>query len=58
MPRPVTPRWISAPSVAIAANMPPMMSLTLVPARNGSPGRPVMYARPPIICTTSSSAVR
>ena len=29
-----------------------------VPARSGSPGRPVMYARPPIICTTSSSAVR
>ena len=29
-----------------------------MPARSGSPGRPVMYARPPIICTTSSSAVR
>jgi hypothetical protein len=26
----------------MAPNMPPMMSLTLVPARSGSPGRPVM----------------
>jgi hypothetical protein len=36
------PRWISAPRIAIAPNMPPMMSLTELPARSGSPGRPVM----------------
>src|SRR5207253_2723352 len=58
MPRPVMPRCTSAPSTPMAPNRPPIMSLMLVPARIGSPGRPVMYARPPIICTTSSSAVR
>ena len=42
MPRPVMPRWISAPRMAMAPNMPPMMSLTDEPARSGSPGRPVM----------------
>jgi hypothetical protein len=41
-PRPVMPRWISAPSAPMAPNMPPMMSFTLVPARSGSPERPVM----------------
>ncbi|MOA23034.1 hypothetical protein D3C78_1436340 [compost metagenome] len=41
-PRPVIPRWISAAMAPMAPNMPPMMSLTLVPARTGSPGRPVM----------------
>ncbi|MCY1553968.1 hypothetical protein D9M68_905030 [compost metagenome] len=41
-PRPVMPRWISAAMAPIAPNMPPIMSFTLVPARTGSPGRPVM----------------
>ena len=57
-PRPVCARCISAAIAPIAPNKPPMMSLTLEPARKGSPGLPVMYASPPIICTTSSSAVR
>src|SRR2546429_220406 len=33
MPRPVMPRWFSAPSTAMAPKRPPMMSFTLVPAR-------------------------
>ena len=41
-PRPVMPRCISAAMAPMAPNMPPMMSLTLLPARSGSPGRPVM----------------
>ncbi|MNV85816.1 hypothetical protein D3C71_1797980 [compost metagenome] len=41
-PRPVMPRCISAAIAPIAPNMPPMMSLTLAPARSGSPGRPVI----------------
>ena len=57
-PRPVRSRSRSAARTPIAPNMPPMMSLTDVPARSGRPGGPVMYERPPIICTTSSSAVR
>jgi hypothetical protein len=40
------------------AEHPPIMSFTGAPARNGLPTGPVMYARPLIICTTSSSAVR
>ena len=55
---PVRSRSRSAARTPIAPNMPPMMSLTEVPARSGRPGGPVMYERPPIICTTSSSAVR
>jgi hypothetical protein len=39
-------RWLrarrSAASTPIAPNMPPMMSLTLVPARSGRPSGPVM----------------
>ena len=46
------------PSASITPNIPPMMSLTEAPARIGLPGNPVMYASPPIICTTSSSARR
>ena len=57
-PRPVRSRSRSAASTPIAPNMPPMMSLTEVPARSGRPFGPVMYERPPIICTTSSSARR
>ncbi|CKT00555.1 Uncharacterised protein [Mycobacterium tuberculosis] len=41
-PLPVSPRCISAAMAPMAPNMPPMMSFTLVPARSGSPGRPVM----------------
>ena len=57
-PRPVRSRSRRAASTPMAPNMPPMMSLTLVPARSGRPTGPVMYDRPPIICTTSSSARR
>ena len=41
-PRPVFSRRASAAIAPMAPNMPPMMSLTLLPARSGSPGRPVM----------------
>ena len=41
-PSPVSSRWRSAAMAPMAPNMPPMMSLTLVPARSGSPARPVM----------------
>ena len=57
-PRPVRRRSSSAASAPIAPNIPPMMSLTDDPARSGRPSGPVMYASPPIIWTTSSSAVR
>ena len=57
-PLPVRSRSRSAASTPIAPNMPPMMSLTEVPARSGRPTGPVMYDSPPIICTTSSSARR
>ena len=41
-PWPVLSRWRSAAMAPMAPNMPPMMSFTLVPARSGSPMRPVM----------------
>jgi len=41
-PRPVLARCASAASTPMAPNMPPMMSLTLVPARSGRPAGPVM----------------
>lgn len=41
-PRPVRARSCSAASTPMAANMPPMMSLTEVPARSGRPLAPVM----------------
>ena len=41
-PRPVRPRSITAAMMAMAANMPPIMSLTGAPARNGRPGGPVI----------------
>jgi hypothetical protein len=41
-PLPVSSRWRSAAIAPMAPNMPPMMSFTLVPARSGSPERPVM----------------
>jgi hypothetical protein len=42
-PRPVCGRAAAAPASApMAPNMPPMMSLTLVPARSGRPSGPVM----------------
>ena len=44
--------------MAMTPNMPPVTSMTEVPARSGLPGGPVMYASPPIIWVTSSSAVR
>ncbi|MCY1555756.1 hypothetical protein D9M68_924420 [compost metagenome] len=42
MPSPVRSRWAKAAIAPSAPNIPPMMSLTLAPARSGSPGRPVM----------------
>ena len=57
-PRPVRSRSRSAARIAMAPNMPPIMSFTGAPAREGLPTGPVMYASPLIICTTSSSAVR
>ena len=41
-PLPVTARWANAAIVPMAPNRPPMMSFTLLPARKGSPGLPVM----------------
>jgi hypothetical protein len=41
-PSPVFSRCARAAMAPMAPNMPPMMSLTLAPARSGSPGRPVM----------------
>ena len=57
-PLPVRSRSRNAARIAMAPNMPPIMSLTGAPARSGLPTGPVMYASPLIICTTSSSAVR
>ena len=41
-PTPVTWRSLSAASTPMAPNMPPMMSFTELPARNGRPTGPVM----------------
>jgi hypothetical protein len=41
-PLPLFSRAASAASTPIAPNIPPMMSLTLLPARSGRPSGPVM----------------
>ena len=41
-PFPVAARSLSARRIAMTPNMPPVMSMTDVPARNGWPGGPVM----------------